>query len=412
MFMARWSRPLGLIVSSVVLLLLLALGLTGTRVIGQVDPRNGQAFIQDNLWSARSYQYAVWVAPNGTPFAGRRRRGARRWEVFDLSKLPGNPLGAPTARDDHNVYAIATDAEGGTHIAGNMHGNPLRYVRSGRGGFGTWTDHPAPGVEGSLTYPAFTALPDGTLLFFTRVGSAGRGAVLLDALAPGASRWRSLGTVLDGAPSRESPYLNHIAVDPRSGTIHLLFEWRSGDDPSTTNDVGYARSVDGGRTWQRSDGTPLRLPVTHAGAERVIDTRPTGSGLLNNGGLTVDSHGRPHGVVVFGLPRGREEFEHVWLQGGAWRHEVLTDVDLGGRPQLVGTPDGRVWLLGSQDSAIEAIDITPGRRHAPSRTVYRGVPAGWEVSYDSEALARYGAVEMLIPLGDRPHVVTARLGDR
>jgi hypothetical protein len=404
--MARRSRLIGVLFWLGLVVALVVIGLRSERQT-RADLRNGQVFIQDNLWSTAGYQYAVWVGTDGTPFAGRRRRGSQRWEIVNLAKLRGNPLAAPTADDTHNVYAIAVDAEGGVHVAGNMHLSPLRYVR-GSGSLDRWTTGPAPARERSVTYPAFTALPDGTLLFWRREGMAGEGAVVLDALDPGASRWHSLGLVLDGRPSGESPYLNHIAVDPRSGVIHLMFEWRSGPTVESTNDVGYTRSADRGRTWQTSAGTPLHLPITHTSADTIIDTEPSGSGLENSGGLTVDAQGRPHGMVVFDRPDGGRAWEEVWLDHGTWQREWFTDLNLDGRPQLAGTPDGRVWLFGARGAALEAIDVTPDRQRAPSQALAR-VPVGWEANYDSQALARYGIVEMLIPEGDRPHLVLARL---
>jgi hypothetical protein len=396
-------------VTAALLAVLAAIGLHGEG-LQPGDLRNGQVFIQDNLWSTSQFQYAVWVGDGSAPYAARRRRGSNDWKLVNLANLPGNPLATPTANDIHNVYVIATDAEGGVHVAGNMHDSPLRYVRAARGLDG-WATGPAPTHERSVTYPAFTGLPDGTLLFWSRVGTSGQGAVRLDALPPGASAWESLGLVIDGRPSGESPYLNHIAIDPRSGIIHLLFEWRSVRSVESNNDLGYARSVDGGRTWETSDGTRLPSPITHASAETVIDTAPSGSGLVNQGGLTVDARGRPVGMVVFNGPGGERSWEEVWLDHGTWRQESFSDLDLDGRPQLAGTPDGRVWLLGARGATLEAIDVTPDRQRAPSQEVTR-VPVGWEVSYDSQALARFGLIEMLIPDGDhpdRPRVVVARL---
>ena len=407
--MARWARPVGLGISLLFIVVLLAIGLRGESPPSG-DPRNGQVFIQDNLWSTRTRQYAVWVGNDGTPFAGRRTRGSQDWKVVDLANLRGNPLGSPTVDDFHNVYAIATDAQGGVHIAGNMHLSPFRYVRA-NADLDRWSTQPAPAGGPSVTYPAFTALPDGTLLFWRREGRAGEGKVLLDALDPGARRWRQLGTIIDGTPTGESPYLNHIAVDPRTGVIHLMFEWRSGPTVESTNDVGYAQSADGGRTWRTADGTPLPEPITHTPASTIVDTPPNGSGLVNSGGLTVDSQGRPHGMVVYDRPSGEREWQELWLDGGSWRSKWFSDLDLGGRPQLAGTPDGRIWLLGARGSALMAIDVTPDRDPAPSQQVAR-VPVGWEASYDSQALARYGLIEMLIPDGDRPHVVLARLPAR
>ena len=406
--MTNWSRPIGSAVTLAALALLVVLGLRLERP-PDADLRNGQVFIQDNLTSDGALEYGVWVGSDGTPFAGRRTdRGD--WRVVDLSRLPGNPLAAPTRDDTHNIYVAGVDARGSVHIAGNMHDEPLRYVRSAPDRLAGWRSTPAPRGAERVTYPAFTSLPDGTLLFWRRVGVAGRGHVVLDELRPGASRWRSLGTVLDGRPTGESPYLNRIATDPRTGTIHLLFEWRATEDPDTTNDVGYARSRDGGRTWERSDGTRLRRPITHESAETVIDTLPSGSGLLNSGGLAVDSEGRPHGVVTWQPPTGEPAFEHVWLDGdNVWRRERLSDLGLEGRAQIAATPDGRIWLLGVDAGEVVAVDVTPGQDDRERRTL-ASVPVGWAVNFDSLALARAGELRMLIPDGSEPHVVEVSLG--
>jgi hypothetical protein len=404
--MARWSRPVGVVVSLALVAVLLVIGLRGDHSV-QGDLRNGQVFIQDNLWSTSKRQYAVWVGDGGTPFAAWRVRGGHRWRVVDLAKLRGNPLAAPTADDTHNVYAISTDAEGGVYVAGNMHLSPFRYVRASAD-LDHWARRPAPAGGPSVTYPAFTALPDGTLLFWRRRGHAGEGSVVLDALRPGASGWRTLGTIIDGDATGESPYLNHIAVDPRTGVINLMFEWRSGPTVQSTNDIGYARSADGGHTWQTGSGAPLRLPITHSPASTIVDTQPSGSGLVNSGGLTVDSDGRPHGMVVYDRPNGDRQWQELWLDGGSWRSTWFDGLDLDGRPQLAGTPDGRIWLFGARGGKLEAVDVTPDRDRHSTQEIAR-VPVGWEASYDSQALALHGVVEMLIPDGDRPHVVLARL---
>jgi hypothetical protein len=402
--------PGGIAISLVAFVALIVIGLSdeGPDASAQPDLRNGRAFIQDNLWTAGSRQYAVWIGHDGTPYAGWRAVGGDEWRTDDLSTLEGDPLAAPTAEDNHNVYVLGVDAEGGVHVAGNMHDDPLRYIRDAAGNLKRWTTTRHPATAKSVTYPTFAALPNGTLLFFRRIGVAGLGAVVLDALPPGARSWRSLGVVLDGRPSGESPYPHRVAVDPDTGMIHLLFEWRTVGGPEMNEDVGYARSADGGRTWETSSGAPLPKPITHTDSETVIDTIPAGSGLLNQGGLTVDSSGRPHGIVTF--VRGDDDyFEHVWLDNGAWERETLDDLDLAGRPQVAGTPDGRLWLLGVRENEVVAVDITPGSEGLPSRDL-APVPIGWEVAFDAQALAERGVVQMLIPRGEVPRVVEADLG--
>lgn len=408
--MKRWSTSAGIAISAFAFVVLIVIGLRGDGPdpASQPDLRNGRVFIQDNLWAADGRQYAVWVGHDGTPYAGWRRAASDEWHTDDLSRLDGDPLATPTAEDNHNIYVLGVDAEGEVHVAGNMHNDPLRYVRTSTGGLEGWRTRPPPAAGESVTYPAFAALPDGTLLFFRREGIAGLGALVLDALPPGARAWRSLGVVLDGRPTGEGPYVHHVAVDPDTGVIHLLFEWRAEGGPETNDDVGYARSVDGGRKWQTSAGTSLSKPITHPSSELVIDTIPAGSGLLNSGGLTVDRAGRPHGIVTFARG-GDEYFQHVWLDDGAWQRETLDDLSLAGRPQLAGTRDGRVWLLGVRENQVIGIDITPGRERLPTQEIAE-VPFGWEVNYDSRALAQRGVVQMLIPRGDHPRVVEADLG--
>ena len=88
-----------------------------------------------------------------------------------------------------------------------------------------------------------------------RRSGAGLDALCQPARRPPGARWETI-------PRRqlrlhEGAYLNHIAVDSKTGMIELMFEWRRTPDPSTTNDVGYAQSPDGGRTWQTATGEPL-----------------------------------------------------------------------------------------------------------------------------------------------------------
>jgi hypothetical protein len=378
------------------------LGSAEAAAVPDADARNGQSYIQDNLWTAGDRQYAVWVAPDGTPFAGARRRCAEEWQRVDLGRLPGNPLAAPTDPDPHHVYAVAVDAAGYVHVAGNAHGTPLRSIRSERpGDVAAWQPDPVPGTARS-TYPQFARLPDGTLLLFHRAGTSGDGTIDL-AVLDAAGEWQARGPVIDGRPSGESPYLHRVAVDSRTGDIHLLFEWRGSEAASTTNDVSYARSLDGAVTWETSSGRPLEGPITHATAETVVDTPPDGSGLINGGGLAVDREGRPHAVVTFGPP-ARAALEHVWHDDERWRRESVAG--LAGRPAVAATPDGRVWAIGTAGGRLAAIELTAGTGRQVRAAA---VPDGWEVTLDSQAVVLDGSVQTLLPDGDEPRVVAVPL---
>jgi hypothetical protein len=368
-----------------------------------VDLRNGRIFIQDNLWTADDAQYAVWVRPDGTPMVGRRPHGADQWETADLDDIAGNPLAAPTVDDEHRVYALGVDSVGHIHVVGNMHSTPLRYVRStAPGDVTTWARDTMAGPTTRVTYPRFVSLPDGTLLFVRREGEAGDAVVLLDELLPGERTWRHVGTILDGQ-GNESPYLHRIAVDPRSGSLHLMFEWRTAG-PDTTADVSYARSDDGGRTWVTSEGRELSLPMTRDDAEVVLETEPIGSGLVNQGGLDLDGNGNPHGAVLF-AHGGERRIVYLWRDGDRWQRRELDGSLIDGRPSVAVTRDGRRWLLGSRHGELVAVDISG--QSAGERVRWGAVPAGWEVSYDSRLLADTGRLETLVPNGDRPDVLVA-----
>lgn len=375
-------------------LIVLAWQWRGETDAGRFDLRNARAFIQDNVWTSGDATYAVWTDPDGRPHIGRRE-GSGSWTTTPLDAIPGNPLAAPTVADHHNVYVVAVDADGHVHVAGNMHGDHLRYVRSVEPGRidGWEAATMGGGDDRSVTYPRFVGLPDGTLLFFRREGRSGRGDILLDRLPPGADQWVHDGTLIDGAASDESAYLHHVAVDPMTGALHLGWIWRDGRSTAGNNDVSYATSDDGGRTWTDTAGRTLVLPITHEQAEVV----PVSGGppLANSGGLVVDGDGRPH--MVFS---GRDELVHLWHDGTAWHQREPAATSPGSRAGLARAPDGGVWALVNRASRVTALQIHPqtGPSVGGPEVVF-----GWEPTIDSQALMRTGVVQMLVVDADADH---------
>ena len=380
---------------------------------------NSGAFVQDNLWTEGEIQYAVWVRPSGTAVVGKRRLPDGPWSTFDLSRIEGNPLALPTADDAHNVYAVAVDQAGYIHLAGNMHTNPLRYVRSERPeDITSWVIGRMTGSEeSSMTYPVFVRRGDGTLLFLYRDGTSGDGDVYLNAWQASERRWRRVSRLLDGRASGENPYLHHVAVDGR-GRIHVMYEWRAAADRVTTSDLSYARSSDGGRTWERSDGTPLKPPITHARSELALDTEASGSGLLNQGGLEADRLGRPHAAVLVD-----GELRHVWHDGRSWSDErVPLPATAITRPSLLTSDAGEVFVLASLRSIsgsaiVWLLEVTPGREDR-RQIPLRELPVDdWELNFDTRALYEDNHLRLLLPVrgkGEPGEVLDfdlARLGE-
>src|SRR5690606_21597784 len=76
------------------------------------------------------------------------------------------------------------------------------------------------------------------------------------------------------------------------GRYHMCWVWRDTPDCATNHSLSYAVSADL-VNWERSDGTPIPLPITFATGE-IVDPVPPGGGLINgNARLGFDGEGRP-----------------------------------------------------------------------------------------------------------------------
>jgi hypothetical protein len=163
-----------------------------------------------------------------------------------------------------------------------MHVDPLVYYRSSRPFDVTSLeriDRMTGENEDRVTYPVFVKTPTGDLIFRYRDGSSGDGVDLFNRYDLGTRSWHSLLPVplLDGEGTRNA-YATRPKLGP-DGRFHLIWVWRETPDCSTNHSLGYARSSDL-VNWEKSDGTPLALPITLATGE-VVDPAPVKGGLLN-----------------------------------------------------------------------------------------------------------------------------------
>jgi hypothetical protein len=380
--------------------------------------RNGRAFVQDNLWSHGGDQYAIWIAPGGRPIVARRSLTGGGWTTFDLSTIRANPLGDVVA-DPHHVFAIAVDRMGYVHVAGNMHGTALRYVRSlDPGRIDRWVEQRMVGRdENRVTYPAFLRGAEGELLFFYRNGSDGRGAVtVVNRFRPTEQRWERAAILADGRRDGSRPYLHHVATSRGFAEIHTMFLWRVGSGPESNRDVSYARSADNGSTWMTARGTTLVTPIRRATAEIIeLGLRPD-TVVLNQGGLAVDADGRPHAAFLIRPLDGEHASGvlHVWRAGSRWRVErIRLDGDPVGRPSVVADRRGRtfiVWVSRTRTKARVHLTTVSGRRGV-DRALVRIPITDWEVTYDTTALAERGRLQFLVPVDalDRGGEIVGRI---
>ena len=102
--------------------------------------------------------------------------------------------------------------------------------------------------EDRVTYPEFYSLPNGDLLFTYRDGVSGGGNLVLNRYDLKQKQWTRLqDKLIDGEGERNA--YSQMAVDAK-GTIHLSCVWRETPDVATNHDMCYARSTNGGKTWQ------------------------------------------------------------------------------------------------------------------------------------------------------------------
>ena len=311
------------------------------------------------------------------------------------------PLPRHTGWDSHNSIEIAVDRDGFVHLTADMHTSPLVYFRSRhplREPFTTDSFEPLHHMTGDqerrVTYPRFLHDDAGDLVFMYRYGSSGDGDQILNRYDTTTRQWHRLldqpltcGRVGDATMNA---YL-HGPVRGPDGFFHLAWVWRDTPDCETCHDVCYARSRDLVH-WERSDGTPLGLPITAATCE-VVDPVPAGGGLLN-GLLRIgfDAAGRP--VLSYHKydDMGRSQIFTARLEDGRWRIRQTSDWS----ERIAFSGRGSIGLEASVGSVTLADDGTLLLDH-------RTPTAGGTWQLDRETLAAVGLAaprrRMPVPLG-------------
>lgn len=379
---------------------------------------NARSYNQDSVTTdSQGNIYAVWVASNGHIMISKRAALFGTWQTFDTATIAGTPMNTFVNGDSHNVTSIIADANDYIHVSGNMHGEALKYIRTTNPR--DITNWSAPGMVGNtetqVTYPRFALHPDGTLFFHYRDGASGNGDTYLNKWN-GAS-WTRVAKLADGKTNNENPYENRFVID-RNGVLHLVYCWRPGSsvDFNTNNDIHYMRSTDKGVTWKSIGGATVTLPLLHGdNTALIINTPDTGSGILNQAGLDVDTLGRPH--ITFSWADGPDRnVHHIWWDGAAWHNDQVTNLKNGmgwyGRPMrssIACTDDGRTLIFYSSmlispggagvvpaptAGTFRMIDVTDGGVRDVPIAALDGREA--EVTLDQRALRERGLIRMLL----------------
>jgi len=386
----------------------------GVRLVNVADgwarnSVNAVVFRKNSLVTHGDQQYIAFYDRDANVVLGKRLLGSEVWEL-KTTPYKGNAL------DAHNSISIMVDGSGTLHVAWDHHNNALRYARSVRPGALELTEKmPMTGQdEGSISYPEFHRQPDGNLLFFYRDGGSGRGNLVINRYDVATQAWTRLHSDLLSGEGRRNAYWQ--AFLDHQGTLHLSWVWRESPDVASNHDLAYARSRDGGRTWETSEGRPCTLPITAASAEYAARI-PQNSELINQTSMSADKDGQPY-IASYWRRAGSTvpQYQVVYRSGGAWKELELdfrrTPFSLSGagtKAIPISRPQIMVSLAGSQPRALLVFrDEERGSKVSVARIADFGAArwtvrdlttdstGAWEPSFDTELWRSKGELNLFL----------------
>ncbi|TWI67743.1 putative BNR repeat neuraminidase [Pseudoduganella lurida] len=367
---------------------------------------NTVVFRRNALVSDGGMQFIAYYDAEGRVVLGRRKLGTTDWELSP-TQYTGN------VKDAHNAISIGIDGAGVLHVAWDHHNNPLHYARgTAPHAITLRAAEPMTGKdEGSVSYPEFHRLADGAMLFLYRDGGSGRGNLVLNRRDPVSGQWTRLHDNVLGGEGKRSAYWQTV-VDA-SGTIHLSWTWRESPDVASNHDIAYARSRDGGLTWEDSRGRRLALPVVASTADYAARI-PQGSELINQTSMAADGAGRPY-IATYWRKAGETvpQYRIVHWTGQGWQTLDLpfrrTPFSLSGggtkaipvaRPQLVVDAKGDKALLVFRDeergSRVSAASVDLARGTWAVRDLTADGVGAWEPNIDMDRWRGAGELHLFV----------------
>jgi hypothetical protein len=274
---------------------------------------NTVKFRKNALTTYKEFQFAAYYNETGFLILAKRKLNSKKWTVLQTN-FNGN------VNDAHNSISIAIDGLGYLHVSWDHHNTKLRYARSLEPlSLQLGEELVMTGLqEDNVTYPEFYNLPNGNLLFFYRSGESGRGNLVINSYSTQTKSWKQLQTNLINGENKRSSYWQ--ACIDKNGVIHLSWVWRETWDVETNHDLCYAKSLDGGITWQKSNGELYKLPITLASAEYAWKITQ-GSNLINQTAMTTDNSGNPFIVNYWNDDNKIPQFQIVYLENNIWKKQ-------------------------------------------------------------------------------------------
>lgn len=384
---------------------------------------NAPVFRKNAVVSFNGTQYTAYYDSTAHLVVAKRKLRSNHWEIRQ-TKYTGK------VSDAHNSISIMVDGDGYLHVAWDHHNNQLRYCKSLSPNSLDMSElSPMVGAqENDVTYPEFFKLPNGDLLFMYRYGISGNGNLIINKYSIQEKAWKRLHDVLiDGEGERNAYW--QACVDAR-GTIHISWVWRETWDVSTNHDLCYAKSTDGGLTWQNSKGAAYKLPITAATAE-YVSTIPQKSELINQTSMCADSKGNAY-IASYWKPQGEQvpQYHLVyycsdsarWITKQASNRQTAFSLSGGGtkkipisRPQILlkenkGKP-ATVYLVyrDVERNSKVSLNISKDASHSQWETfdLTDFSVNSWEPSYDTELWKQSATLSLFVQnmgQGDGEHL--------
>ena len=357
---------------------------------------NTVVFRKNSLASYKDYQFISFYNKQQFVVLGKRKIGSQNWELKQ-TQYKGN------ARDAHNCISIVIDGDGYLHMAWDHHGNTLNYAKSTAplslelGNKISMTNK----NENSVTYPEFYNMPDGNLLFLYRDGGSGRGNLVLNKYDLRSKTWSQLySNLIDGEGKRNAYWQAYLDA---KGTFHISWVWRESPDVASNHDMCYARSKDGGKTWEKSTGEKYNLPINAQTAEYALMI-PQKSELINQTSMYADKKGRPF-IATYWRDQNADvaQYRLIYQLKNKWQSQNLsfrrTPFSLSGggtkripisRPQVIvwkkwfKTQAALIFRDEERGSKVSvAINKNLKKNNWLVHDIYNEDVGSWEPSYDT-----------------------------
>lgn len=278
---------------------------------------NAVIFRRNSVVTHKDTQYVAFYDEDANVVLAKRQLGTKTWTVRK-TQYKGK------VQDAHNSISIMVDGDGFLHMSWDHHGHALRYCRSKTPESLELTDKmPMTGKkERKVTYPEFYRLSDGNLLFVYRDGASGRGNMMMNHYDLKTRKWTQRQDAFIHGEGKRNAYWQ-MCTDTKAA-IHISWVWRESGDVATNHDMCYAKSTDGGLTWQKSNGQKYKLPITVSNAEYARRI-PQRSELMNQTSMCADSKGRPY-IATYWRPKGTEtpQYHLIYHDGTRWQTQQIT----------------------------------------------------------------------------------------